>query len=120
MALLSTRMLPYLAPDGYAHIQVNPLDAYSTGAMVAGALRIIEICRRLQPDVADSVRSRICIKIPSTWAGLRACRVLQKEHGVRTLATTLFGRLQAAVAAEAGCRYIAPYMHSLSDVMAAK
>ena len=56
--------------------------------------------------------SRVCIKIPSTWEGLLACRTLQ-ETGITTLATTLFSMTQAIRAAEVGCHYIAPYMHEL-------
>lgn len=42
---------------------------------------------------------RVCIKIPSSWEGLQACKVLEKE-GISTLATTLFTLEQAAVAGE--------------------
>ena len=94
---------------GCIHIQANPFDAYSTERTVKGSERILELCRRMAPafDV-----SRICIKIPSTWEGLQACRILE-ERGVYTLATTLFTIEQAALAGEAGCRYIAPYVNEL-------
>lgn len=55
---------------------------------------------------------RICIKIPSTWEGMMACRTLELA-GVRTLATTLFSMAQAVLAAEVGCTYIAPYVNEL-------
>ena len=54
----------------------------------------------------------MCIKIPSTWEGLQACRVLEAS-GTKTLATTLFTLEQAALAAEAGCLYIAPYVNEI-------
>lgn len=45
----------------------------------------------------------ICIKIPATLGGLKACAELQKK-GVRTLATTVFTVEQGLAAAEAaGC-----------------
>jgi transaldolase len=56
--------------------------------------------------------SRLCIKIPSTWEGLQACRTLEAE-GISTLATTLFTIEQAALAGEVGCHYIAPYVNEL-------
>jgi transaldolase len=70
---------------------------------------VVEIFRHLDPafDI-----TRICIKIPSTWEGLMACRVLELA-GVRTLATTLFTFVQAVLAAEVGCTYIAPYVNQL-------
>ena len=40
---------------------------------------------------------RICIKIPSTLAGLEACGRLEKD-GIRTLATTCFSLEQALAA----------------------
>lgn len=58
------------------------------------------------------VSSRICIKIPSTWEGMVACRTLQLA-GVHTLATTLFSMPQAILAAEVGCTYVAPYVNQL-------
>ncbi len=60
----------------------------------------------------DFDHSRICVKVPSTFEGLQACRVLQSK-GVKTLATTLFTIEQAVLAADAGCCYIAPYLNAL-------
>ncbi|TGO86921.1 hypothetical protein BPOR_0266g00040 [Botrytis porri] len=50
--------------------------------------------------------------IPSTWEGLQACKVLERE-GIRTLATTLFSIEQAALAGEVQCTYVAPYVNEL-------
>ena len=68
---------------------------------------MINLSKHIDPDFDIS---RICIKIPSTWEGLQACRVLQNE-GIITLATTLFTLAQAALAAEVKCHYIAPYLN---------
>ena len=54
----------------------------------------------------------MCLKIPSTWEGLQACRILE-ALGIRTLATTLFTLEQAALAGDAGCCYVAPYVNEL-------
>jgi transaldolase len=56
--------------------------------------------------------SRVCIKIPSTWEGLEACRLLELS-GIATLATTLFTIEQAWLAGNVGCEYIAPYVNEL-------
>lgn len=61
---------------------------------------------------ADFDISRVCIKVPSTWEGLQACRAL-RATGVSTLATTLFTLAQAVLAGEVGCHYIAPYLNEL-------
>lgn len=63
---------------------------------------IVSIYKALDPSFDAS---RVCIKIPSTWEGLEACRVLEK-NGISTLATTLFSMEQAALAADAGCTYV--------------
>ncbi|THZ21109.1 hypothetical protein D6C89_06838 [Aureobasidium pullulans] len=104
---LSARMIPYLT--GRALIQTNPYNAYSTAATIANAKRIIAIYKTVLPSHPSN---RVCIKIPSTWEGIAACKVLESE-GIVTLATTLFSLEQAAAAAQAGCSYIAPYVNEL-------
>ncbi|KAK5082948.1 hypothetical protein LTR05_006830 [Lithohypha guttulata] len=110
MIKLGLLILPHL--KGRMHIQVNPFDAYSTSRTVSAAQRIVDIFNHLSPNL--NAKDRVCIKIPSTWEGLQACRTLERDHGISTLATTLFALEQAAVAAEAGCRYIAPYVNELA------
>ncbi|KAI5845344.1 transaldolase [Tricharina praecox] len=105
--LLSARILPHLT--GYVHTQTNPLHAFSTSDTVADARRIVSIYATLSPSIT---RERVCIKIPSTWEGLQACRILEAE-GIRTLATTLFTLVQAKMAARVGCTYVAPYVNAL-------
>ena len=107
MISLGLQIMPSLT--GCIHIQVNPFDAYSTERTVLGAERIILLFRTLDPKIDVS---RVCIKIPSTWEGLQACRILEAK-GINTLATTLFTIEQAALAGEVGCRYIAPYVNEL-------
>ncbi|KAG9630689.1 transaldolase, partial [Aureobasidium melanogenum] len=104
---LSARMIPYLT--GRALIQTNPYHAYSTAATIANAKRIIAIYKTVLPEFPSN---RICIKIPSTWEGIAACKVLEQQ-GIVTLATTLFSMEQAAAAHLAGCSYIAPYVNEL-------
>ena len=70
---------------------------------------IIDIFKALAPDFDTK---RVCIKIPSTWEGLQACRSVEMK-GIATLATTIFCMEQAALAAEAQCTYIAPYVNEL-------
>ncbi|CAD0087480.1 unnamed protein product, partial [Aureobasidium vineae] len=105
---LSARMIPYLT--GRALIQTNPYNAYSTPATIANAKRIIAIYNQVLPEHPSN---RICIKIPSTWEGIAACKQLEQQ-GIVTLATTLFSLEQAAAAHAAGCSYIAPYVNELA------
>jgi len=113
---------------GYVHVQTNPYHSYSTDSTVKDAQSkwirywlghkvliihtgIVQIFKHLDSDF-DSKRPRVCIKIPSSWEGLQACRILQSS-GIMTLATTLFTIEQAALAGEVGAHYIAPYVNEL-------
>lgn len=107
MISLSLRMAPHI--KGFVHVQTNPSYSYSTSKTIENARRILELFRRVDPDFDTS---RVCIKVPSTWEGLQACRTLQAT-GITTLATTLFTLAQAALAGEVGCHYIAPYLNEL-------
>ncbi|KKK13382.1 hypothetical protein P175DRAFT_0512011 [Aspergillus ochraceoroseus IBT 24754] len=107
MVKLALKIAPHIR--GYVHIQTDPYQSYSTEKTVANALRIVQLFQHLDPNFDTT---RICIKIPSTWEGLMACRTLEAA-GVRTLATTLFTFIQAAIAAEVGCTYVAPYVNQL-------
>ncbi|KAF1985360.1 transaldolase [Aulographum hederae CBS 113979] len=105
MIQLQCLIAPHIS--GLCHIQTNPFDSYSTERMVEGAKRIDFIFQMM-----GKTRDDFCIKIPATWEGLQACKVLS-ALGIKTLATTLFAMEQVALAAEAGCTYIAPYVNEL-------
>ncbi|KMK59609.1 transaldolase [Aspergillus fumigatus Z5] len=107
MVRLALKIAPHIR--GHVHVQTNPYHSYSTESTIVNALRIVQLFQHLQPGFEQS---RICIKIPSTWEGMMACRALEMA-GVRTLATTLFTMSQAILAAEVGCTYIAPYVNQL-------
>ncbi|KAK9769559.1 putative Transaldolase [Seiridium cardinale] len=107
MVKLALRIVPHLT--GYSHIQTNPKYSYDTQKTIDNARRIIQIFADLEPSYDCK---RVCIKIPSTWEGLQACRALESE-GIATLATTMFCMQQAALASQAGCTYIAPYINEL-------
>ncbi|KAK0736025.1 hypothetical protein B0T21DRAFT_366149 [Apiosordaria backusii] len=94
---------------GCLHVQTNPKLAYSTSKTIKNAERIHSHFSHLSPSLPPS---RICIKIPATYEGILACRELEKR-GITTLATTLFSLEQAVLAADAGCRYVAPYVNEL-------
>lgn len=59
-------------------------------------------------------RERILIKIASTWEGIKAAEVLEKE-GIRCNLTLLFSFAQAVACAEAGVRLISPFVGRILD-----
>lgn len=93
---------------GSCHAQTCPSVANDTTKTVAHALQLVKVYSILQVP-----KERLCIKIPSTTAGFKACAHLEKQNGVRTLATTCFSAEQGMAAAWAGCQYVAPYVNPL-------
>src|SRR3984957_2976257 len=64
-------------------------------------------------------RERILIKIASTWEGIRAAEVLQKE-GINCNMTLLFSLAQAVACAEAKAKLISPFVGRIMDWFKAK
>ncbi len=67
-----------------------------------------------QYEAAGETRDRVLIKIASTWEGIRAAEVLQKE-GIHCNLTLLFGMHQAIACAEAGVTLISPFVGRIMD-----
>ena len=59
-------------------------------------------------------RERVLIKIASTWEGLQAAKILEKE-GIHCNLTLLFSLIQAISAAENGCTLISPFVGRILD-----
>ncbi len=64
-------------------------------------------------------RERVLIKIATTWEGVRAAAVLQKE-GINCNMTLLFSLAQAIACAEAGVKLISPFVGRIMDWYKAK
>jgi len=65
-------------------------------------------------ETAGAKRERILIKTASTWEGIRAAEVLEKE-GIHCNLTLLFGMHQAVACAEAGATLISPFVGRILD-----
>ena len=76
--------------------------SFDTAASVAKGREIIG-----QYESAGISRERILIKIASTWEGIRAGEILEKE-GIHCNLTLMFGLHQAIACAEAGITLISP------------
>jgi transaldolase len=59
--------------------------------------------------------ANIAVKVPLTWDGLRACRVLTGE-GRMVNVTLCFSANQALLAAKAGATFISPFIGRLDDI----
>jgi transaldolase len=94
---------------GRVSTEVDARLSYDTAATIAQARAIIE-----QYDRVGIARDRILIKIASTWEGIRAAEVLEKE-GIHCNLTLLFGLHQAIAAAEAGVTLVSPFVGRILD-----
>ncbi len=65
-------------------------------------------------EAAGTKRDRVLIKIASTWEGIKAAEVLEKE-GIRCNLTLLFSLPQAIACAEAKVQLISPFVGRIYD-----
>ncbi|MEM6638155.1 MAG: fructose-6-phosphate aldolase [Pseudomonadota bacterium] len=61
------------------------------------------------------IAPNVTIKVPLTWAGLKACKVLSGE-GHMVNVTLCFSLNQALLAAKAGATFISPFIGRLDDI----
>lgn len=61
------------------------------------------------------IADNIAVKVPLTWDGLRACKVLSGE-GHMVNVTLCFSAAQALLAAKAGATFISPFIGRLDDI----
>ncbi len=94
---------------GRVSTEVDARLSYDTEATIQQARTIIA-----QYDAAGIGRDHVLIKIASTWEGIRAAEVLEKE-GIHCNLTLLFGLHQAIAAAEAGATLISPFVGRILD-----
>ena len=64
-------------------------------------------------------RSRVLIKIASTWEGIKAAEVLQKE-GINCNLTLMFSLAQAVACAQGGIKLVSPFVGRIYDWYKAK
>jgi transaldolase len=62
-----------------------------------------------------AIAGNIAVKLPLTWDGLKACRVLTSE-GFMVNVTLCFSASQALLAAKAGATFISPFIGRLDDI----
>lgn len=83
--------------------------SFDTEGSVAKGRRLIEMYEGRGID-----RERILIKIASTWEGIRAAEILQKD-GINCNLTLLFSLTQAVACADAGAKLISPFVGRIYD-----
>ncbi|MDP5253222.1 MULTISPECIES: transaldolase [unclassified Vibrio] len=99
---------------GRISTEVDARLSYNTEATVDKARQLIKLY-----DDAGISKERILIKIASTWEGIRAAEILEKE-GINCNLTLLFSFAQARACAEAGVFLISPFVGRIMDWYKAK
>lgn len=94
---------------GRVSTEIDARLAFDIEGSIAKAHEIIRLYESKDVD-----RARVLIKLPSTWEGLSAARVLQEE-GIRCNMTLLFSLCQAAVAAQNRAQLISPFVGRILD-----
>ena len=94
---------------GRISTEVDARLSYDTQATVEKARKLIALY-----NAAGISNDRILIKIASTWQGIRAAEILEKE-GINCNLTLLFSEAQARACAEAGVYLISPFVGRILD-----
>jgi len=94
---------------GRVSTEVAASLSFDTAGTIAKARKLISLY-----DQKGVARERILIKIASTWEGIRAAEVLEKE-GIHCNLTLLFSFAQAVACAEAKVTLISPFVGRIYD-----
>jgi transaldolase len=94
---------------GRVSTEVDARLSYDIDKSIAEARAIIALY-----DKAGISRDRVLVKLASTWEGIRAAEILEKE-GIHCNMTLLFGIHQAVAAAEAHATLISPFVGRILD-----
>jgi transaldolase len=95
---------------GKVSTEVDAAFSFDTKASVDKALHIIELYEK-----EGISKDRVLIKIASTWEGIKAAEILQRDHGINCNLTLMFSLVQAIAAAEAGAFLISPFVGRILD-----
>jgi len=95
---------------GKVSTEVDARFSFDEKRSVEKALHIIDLYKEMGID-----KSRILIKLASTWEGIKAAHTLQSQHGINCNLTLMFSTVQAIAGAEAGAYLISPFVGRILD-----
>jgi transaldolase len=94
---------------GRVSTEIDAALSFDTEATVAKGRELIALY-----EAAGVKRERVLIKIASTWEGIRAAEILERD-GIHCNLTLLFSLCQAIACAEAGVKLISPFVGRIYD-----
>ena len=112
LVLFGTEILKIV--PGRVSTETDADFSFDTDALIAKGRRFIELYK-----TQGIGRERVLIKIASTWEGIRAAEILQRD-GINCNLTLLFSLAQAVACAEAKVRLISPFVGRIMDWYKAK
>lgn len=95
---------------GRVSSEVPAALSYDTEATIKEAIEIISLYKQLGVE-----KDRVLIKIASTWEGIQAAAILERDHGIHCNLTLLFNLAQAIACAEANVTLISPFVGRILD-----
>jgi len=108
LAVAIGKEIPGTIP-GRISTEVDARLSFDTAATIEKAERLVQLYEDAGID-----KSRILIKIASTWEGIQAAEALEKK-GIQCNLTLLFSFAQAQACAEAGVYLISPFVGRILD-----
>ncbi len=94
---------------GRVSTEVDARLSFDAASMVARARHIMALY-----EARGVARDRVLIKIASTWEGIQAARILERE-GIHCNLTLLFAFCQAVACGNAGVQLISPFVGRIYD-----
>ena len=88
-------------------VVTGPVSAEVTATDAAGMIK--------EGEKLTKIAKNICIKVPLTWDGLKACKHFT-SNGTMVNVTLCFSAAQALLAAKAGATFISPFVGRLDDI----
>jgi len=101
--------------EGRVSTEVDARLSFDMERQVAKALKLIALYEELGVS-----KERVLIKLSSTWEGIKAAEILERDHGIHCNLTLLFSFAQAVACAEAKVTLISPFVGRIMDYYKAK
>jgi len=111
-ALVNVASLFASQVEGRVSTEVDARTAFDTEAILARGRQLV-----LEFEDAEVPPEKYLLRIPATWQGIQAAKVLEAE-GVATHLILIYSFVQAAAAAQAGVSVISPNIGRIGDFYA--
>lgn len=95
---------------GRVSTEVDARLSFDVKGMIAKAQKLIGMYK----DMGIG-KDRILIKLSSTWEGVQAAKVLEKDYGIHCNMTLIFNFHQAVACGEVGATLISPFVGRIFD-----